>query len=731
VAAWSACACCWGQATGTDPGEGPMPRIVVQAQRQSPESSRVSVNQLTTAPLSETPISASVIDADQLLDRGVKSLSSAIRDEPSAANNYNTFGYVERIKVRGFDLDEKLNFRRDGLPITSHVPIGLENKQAIEILKGVSGVLGGDAAPGGVLNFVLKRPTDTVLRQLNAEYSERGSRLVTGDFGGRLDDGRFGYRINLAAENRHPAADNAWSRRAFGSGFFDWRVAPGTLVELEFEHQGVQEISVPGFGLLDTTGSGVATTLPPPIDPRINLNAQPWTQPFQSRETTGSVRLTQQLAADWEVGVRLGEQRSVINDRIAFPDGCSQWLVQVPAGSYVYPGLCQINGHDYMDINQYISDDERRNMQVLDAYLHGNLTIGAVDQELRIGWRSTRYEERYPPYQTYNFVGTIDIFAPVALPPNTQALTANTDMDLHMDELSVFDVLRFAHGWSTWLALRATRLSQATHLDAPDGSGSFESVSLSQDFVTPFASLGYTPWAGGFAYLSGGEGVEIEQVPNKPMLFVNAGQVLPALRSRQVELGFKQTAAHGQAFSAALFQIEKPFSDDLATASGPSLRIAGARLARHRGLELSGSWLVSTTWRLEARATWLDAVTTESLHPTWVGHATTNVPHLASVLRAAWQPPRLRGLTVSNQLTYGGHKAVLPDGSVDIASAWQWDLALQYRVVAASSTWTWRAGIDNLTDRAYWRDAPTQTWGAQYLFPAPPRTARAGVEVRF
>jgi iron complex outermembrane receptor protein len=52
-------------------------------------------------------------------------------------------------------------------------------------------------------------------------------------------------------------------------------------------------------------------------------------------------------------------------------------------------------------------------------------------------------------------------------------------------------------------------------------------------------------------------------------------------------------------------------------------------------------------------------------------------------------------------------------------------------VVAASSTWTWRAGIDNLTDRTYWRDAPTQTWGAQYLFPAPPRTARAGVEVRF
>ena len=736
AAALSSCAPSWGQATGADTSEGPLPRIVIEAQKQGPEYGRASINELTTAPLSETPISASVIGADQLQDRGVNSLSGAIRDEPSVGDNYNTFGYVENVKVRGFDLDEKLNFRRDGLPITNHVPIGLENKQAIEILKGVSGVLGGDAAPGGVLNYVLKRPTDTPLRQVSANYSERGSRLVHGDFGGRVDDQRFGYRINLAVEDRHPAADNAWSRRAFGSGFFDWRVAPGSLVELEFEHQGVQQISVPGFGLLDTTGSGVATVLPPPIDPRINLNAQPWTQPFQSRETTGSLRLTQQLAYDWELGLRLAEQRSVTNDRIAFPDGCSQWTVQVPPGQYVYPGLCQINGHDYMDVYQFISDREQRNMQVLDVYLHGNLSTGGLDQELRLGLRSTRYQERYPPYQTYNFVGTIDIFEPVALQPNTMPNTPNTDLDLHMDELSVFDVLRFGHGWSIWLALRATRLSQASHLDASDGTtvvgqDPFESVSLVQNFVTPFASLAYAPWAGGFAYLSVGQGVEIGQVPNRPALFVNSGQVLPALRSRQVEAGFKQTGNHGQAFSAALFQIEKPFADDTAFNATQSLRVGGARLARHRGLELSASWLASTAWRVEARATWLDAVTTESLHPTWIGHATTNVPHLAGVLRVAWQPPPLGGLTVTNELTYSGHKAVLPDGSVDIASAWQWDLALQYRAVAGSSTWTWRAGVDNVTDRSYWREAPTAPWGAQYLFPAAPRTARAGVEVRF
>jgi iron complex outermembrane receptor protein len=730
---------CWSQTVAADAGDqGPVSRIVIEVQKQVPENGPGSVNELSNAPLSQTPISISVIGADQIQDRGVNSLSAAIRDVPSAGDDYNTFGYVETIQVRGFNLDPLLNFRRDGLPLTNHVPIALENKQAIQIVQGVAGELGGDAAPGGILNFVLKRPTDTPLREISARYSEHGSKLAQGDFGGRLDDGRFGYRVNLAGEDRHPAFQNAWARRVFGSGFFDWRVAPGTLVELEFEHQGVQEISVPAFGLLAVNGSSVATVVPPPIDPRINLNAQPWTQPFQNRETTGSLRLTQQLTPQWELGLRAQQQRTVTNDRIAFPDGCSAFAAASNDPSkYVYPGLCAISPRDYeMDIYQYISDNERRDTEVLDAYVHGNVTTGAVDQELRLGLRSTRYQERYPPYQTYNFVGTINIFAPTALPPNTAAMTPNTDMDLHMDEVSVFDVARFGRGWSTWLALRGTRLSQASHLDAPDAplaqGGSFEPVSLSQDFVTPFAALGYQPWAGGFAYVSGGEGIEMEQVPNKPALFVNPGQVLPAHRSRQVEAGFKQTGEHDQAFTAALFQIEKPFSDDMPpNGSGQSLRIGGARLARHRGLELSGSWLATSAWRLEARATWLDAVTTESLHPTWVGHATTNVPHLAGVLRAAWQPPVLPALTVINEFTYAGHKAVLPDGSADIPSAWQWDLALRYVHTVARTTWIWRAGIDNVTDRRYWREAPAAPWNAQYLFPAMPRVARVGVSVDF
>ena len=57
------------------------------------------------------------------------------------------------LQVRGFRLDSLLNFRRDGLPLSNHAPIALENKEAIEIVKGIAGVLGGSGTPGGLINY--------------------------------------------------------------------------------------------------------------------------------------------------------------------------------------------------------------------------------------------------------------------------------------------------------------------------------------------------------------------------------------------------------------------------------------------------------------------------------------------------------------------------------------------------------------------------------------------------
>ena len=61
------------------------------------ELRRAEINSLSTAPLSETPLSVGVISADRLRERGAGSLSAAIRDEPAAADAYNTIGYIDDV----------------------------------------------------------------------------------------------------------------------------------------------------------------------------------------------------------------------------------------------------------------------------------------------------------------------------------------------------------------------------------------------------------------------------------------------------------------------------------------------------------------------------------------------------------------------------------------------------------------------------------------------------------
>jgi iron complex outermembrane receptor protein len=65
---------------------------------------------------------------------------------------------------------------------------------------------------------------------------------------------------------------------------------------------------------------------------------------------------------EWQARLGLATQRTVAQDRLAFPDGCSS------AANYVYPGLCA-NGD--VDIYDYRSENEVRSTWAWDAQLKG------------------------------------------------------------------------------------------------------------------------------------------------------------------------------------------------------------------------------------------------------------------------------------------------------------------------------------------------------------------------
>ncbi|MFX8195616.1 hypothetical protein ABTL19_19510, partial [Acinetobacter baumannii] len=84
----------------------------------------------------------------------------------------------------------------------------------------------------------------------------------------------FGLRVNLAAAHLQPTLRNTKGSSNNVAIATDWRVSADTLVEAEVEFNRQAQPSQQGFSLL-----GKALPEATKVDPRLNLNNQPWSQP--------------------------------------------------------------------------------------------------------------------------------------------------------------------------------------------------------------------------------------------------------------------------------------------------------------------------------------------------------------------------------------------------------------------------------------------------------------------
>ena len=319
-------------------------------------------------PLRDIPVSATTVTRQQIDAAGARRLADLTQFDASVTDAYNAPGYWDFISIRGFTLDNRFNFRREGLPISAETTIPLDNKERVEILKGTSGIQAGTSAPGGLVNYVVKRPTDYDLREVKLEATSRASVLGAVDLGGRFGaDNRFGYRLNVAHERLRPLVRNLDGERSLLALATDWRLGRDSLLEAEIEWSRKSQASQTGFSLL-------GAVLPEPVDPRRNLNNQPWAKPSVFDALTGTLRFSQALNADWRWTAQLGTQRLENDDFTAFPFGCSS------EGNF--DRFCSDGTFDYYDFR---SENEKRRQNAATLNLKGKVMTGAVAHDLSIG----------------------------------------------------------------------------------------------------------------------------------------------------------------------------------------------------------------------------------------------------------------------------------------------------------------------------------------------------------
>lgn len=192
----------------------------------------------TDTPLHETPQSVSVVPRAQMVAQAVDSLDQALAYtagvmplDGGALRNIST-GFT----VRGFNVTGSAPLYLNGTKLPMNSLSGAMEPydyERIEVLKGPASILYGQAAPGGIINLVSKRPTAEPLREMEVKYGTWNTRQLAMDFGGPLtEDGNVRYRLTGLGRDADTMVRHIDNDRQSLSGSLEWQLSGATRLTL-------------------------------------------------------------------------------------------------------------------------------------------------------------------------------------------------------------------------------------------------------------------------------------------------------------------------------------------------------------------------------------------------------------------------------------------------------------------------------------------------------------------
>ena len=219
--------------------------IIVTATGESSATSSTK----TSTPIIESPQSISIISREEIDLRASPTIADAL--SYTAGVQAEAFGIdsrVDEVSVRGFGaggFSSNNNFV-DGLRLPSggqwtrpgFDPFAL---QQIEVLKGPSGALYGQTAPGGVVNIVSKRPTDRFVAQFQLQAAgatdlNNWNYQAAADVGGPLSDTVSARVVGLARYGDTQVNDVEIARQ-YISPSITWKPNEGGSLTLLAQYQ--------------------------------------------------------------------------------------------------------------------------------------------------------------------------------------------------------------------------------------------------------------------------------------------------------------------------------------------------------------------------------------------------------------------------------------------------------------------------------------------------------------
>lgn len=675
------------------PEQKPEPRteeapleLTVTAEREE-EAGGYNVPDATTAtktdtPLRDIPQSIQVIPQQVLEDQQVTRIEDAVLNVSGVTPTVGYGGSSQNYTIRGFSPD--FNFRNGFREDRSISFSDVANIERVEVLKGPASVLYGQLEPGGIVNYVTKKPLSDPYYAGEAIIGNYDFYRSSLDFSGPLNsDESLLYRLNLAYENADSFRDFVEDEIIFVAPALTYKITEDTTLALDFEYLNFDGTFDRGF-------------LPESVFFEIPINR------FLG-EPSDSQRINTYR------GSYLLEHR--FNENLLLRNAFSAQVTNSERRN-ANLGSLEVDGRTLQ--RDYTAVDDRTLNYSLRTELVGKFNTGLVEHQVLSGLELAR--DSFNFFFERNPFTAIDIFNPVYGSP----------IPTSFDE--VFDVKRNTDKLGIYLQDQVTLLPNLKLLIG----GRFDSA----DFESESITNGGEPSTSGrqFEAFSPRAGIVYEPVEPislyasysrsfNPNIFALSfdGQILDPETATQYEVGVKGEFLDGRlSTTLAAYQIIKT---NVATIDldNPDFSIAVGEV-KSRGVELDVIGEILPGWNLTASYAYTDAFVSED-NDLPVGDRLVNVPHNGASLWTTYeiQEGSLQGLGFGAGLFFvGDREATLPN-TITIPSYLRTDASVFYQ----RDNWKVALNIKNLFDIKYYNSDGSN------IYPSAPLTVLGSVSVEF
>ncbi|HYG88554.1 MAG TPA: TonB-dependent siderophore receptor [Azospirillum sp.] len=634
---------------------------------------RTTTGSKTDTPVEEVPQSVSVIGREEMDDRGAQKVDEVLRYTTGVFSQpFGPDSDTNWMFIRGFQATQT-GVYQDGLQLYGFGfggmfvdSFGLER---IEVLRGASSVLYGGSNPGGLINYVSKRPDGTRLRYVETGINDAGTAYLGFDASDRVGE-TLAYRLT--------------GRIAGGDGYTDFEdgfrgtISP-SVTWTPNDRTSLTVLS--NYTYIDETHNGgaflpyVGTVVDAPFG-RIRREAN-FTEPSIDTYLRRQASIGYEFAHGFDNDVTVRQNArygyAKIHEISLYPFGYAGFSPRPTDPDNL---LSRINFEHETEVNTVLLDNQ----------LQAKLQTGPVEHTALAG-----IDYRYYGMDQVQATGpATPISATNPVYGAVQGVrTPYIDQTLTMNQLGFYaqDQARFGQGWLVTLNGRYDRVwIKAKGLPAFESTDG--QLSGRAGIAYEFGN-GLTPYASTSTFYN-------------PVLGSSAAGAFKPESGRQFEVGvkYRPTWVDGL-FTVALFDLTRKN-----VVTGPFLAETQIGEVNSQGVEIEAKVNVTRNLRATAAVTVLDLDIKEDADPNLIGKTPFIVPERqASVgLDYTFADGILDGVVVGGGVRYIGSSWADNENTLKVPSATVFDARLGYR----KDNWGVDVVANNLFDKTYVASCQTQ-----------------------